>query len=397
MSAKRTSVDICRELQLRISRLSKDNLAENAAHVDDVVKSEKKGLLSFNKVLFEIVPARPLDFQLFAEFVTKVSALADAENRKSFIAFLLTRLREPNQSEVCEFATHLVESKFLEVGEYLSLLEAALDPSFENINYIQILYGIVRIGRLLETESTKLASVLAKLETRKANIEKEENLDYNADFFVMLYDALKDIRKGGWDIPEDYPNRQLLKCLMSDDSAKLEELCKGELDVNSTLDGSLLTPSSMITFGPPLACVAAFYGSLKCLKVLVSHGADLSVPDDEERLVSDFAAASGNVELLEYLKEQEQSFVLAPSAAVEYWRYDAFDWLHENVFPTLTGIEPEGKPTMLHAAAKVNNIKIAEVLKEAEASTCVTDDYGVSFVLIGLLFMLLQQTTLEKF
>ena len=385
MSDKRTSVDICRELQLRISRLSKDNLAENAAHVDDVVKSEKKGLLSFSKVLFEVVPARPLEFPLFAEFVTKVSALADAENRKSFIAFLLTRLREPNQSEVCEFATHLVEAKFIEVGEYLSLLDAALDPSFDNINYIQILYGIVRIAKLLETESTKFASVLAKLETRKANIEKEENMDYNADFYVMLYEALKDLQKGGWDIPEDYPNRQLLKCLMSDDSAKLEEMCKGELDVNSTLDGSLLTPSSMITFGPPLACVAAFYGSLKCLKVLVSHGADLSVPDDEERLVSHFAAASGNVDLLEYLKEQSQSFVLAPSAAVEYWRYDAFDWLHKNVFPTLEGIEPEGKPTMLHAAAKVNNVKIAEVLKEAGVSTRLTDDVCSILIMAFLL------------
>ena len=162
-------------------------------------------------------------------------------------------------------------------------------------------------------------------------------------------------------------------------------MCKGELDVNSTLDGSLLTPSSMITFGPPLACVAAFYGSLKCLKVLVSHGADLSVPDDEERLVSHFAAASGNVDLLEYLKEQSQSFVLAPSAAVEYWRYDAFDWLHKNVFPTLEGIEPEGKPTMLHAAAKVNNVKIAEVLKEAGVSTRLTDDVCSILIMAFLL------------
>ena len=369
------AVEVCEELQLKIAKLSRENMAENAKHVDDVVKSQKKGLFYFNKAFFSIVPARYLDFPVFAEFIMEIQSLKEATNRKAFVDFLLTRLKEPNQCELCEFSTHLVETKFLSPVEYLTLLDAALEKSSGNINFIQVIYGIVRIGKLLQAESPKeLARIMDKMTARVQGFERDECYDYNADLLTILFQSVLELQKKGWDIPEDYPNRQLLRCFMTDDSAKLEELCKGGLDISSPLDATLLTPCSMLSFGAPLTCAAAFHGALKCLKVLVGHGADLSSADDEERIITHFAAASGNIEVLAYLKEQSQSFVLAPSAAVEYWRYDAFDWLHKNVFPTLKGIEPEGKETMLHAAAKVNNIHIAKVLKQAEVSALATDD-----------------------
>lgn len=377
------------ELQNVLADLSCDNVTTVVDYIDRYLA--ESDVSAFATAVFGVIPARVLAYPLYADTLTRVKALSTGKKRTEFIERVHDALMEPNSQEFCYFSTFLVESKFFTAGELCDLVINVMTgvDRFECIQVIQLLYCVARIGAVLSAEEPeKLAQIIAVFRRRADAIKSGTAGDYNANLYLDLLDSLSDLEKSNWIVEDDYSCNRILGCLVRDDAARLRQLVDGGVDPNMTLDPSLLVSSSTLSFSPPLVCAAAFYGAVECVKALRACGVDFEAMDDEERTIAQFAAASGNVVLLEYLKGLGVSFTCSVSYAVEFWRNECFTWLHENVYPKMAGIEPEGVSTALHAAARVNNIHAIRVLASAGVDVLAQDEVFFLFIMLSFTFLL---------
>jgi hypothetical protein len=321
--------------------------------------SSDRRIETFSRAFFNLIPARPVFFQLLSNFVLKITIFTKVEPKSIFVRALRSQLEEPNRPESCLFATYLVESGFITADILLDLLSDIFSnaQSLDNLQFGQLLHAIYRIRALLsKATQVKFAPVMAEFKLRADNIGIGVNLDDNADLYAELYQNFLD--------PPDNEIQSIINCFYSDNAEQLSSILhSNESFVNYSISSTLLLASSILSFSPPLVSVAAFFGAVNCVKLFASLHADLNEVDGEERTIVHFAAASGSIELLHFLRSVDGiDFSGSLKYSVEYWHIEAFNWLHREVFRSQVAVDPPLTPTALHAAAKVNNIRIVQLL-----------------------------------
>ena len=126
------------------------------------------------------------------------------------------------------------------------------------------------------------------------NIESLSQNDYN------LHRKLKN---------EDRSLKTVEAILKRDDDELFARVLKLEgFDASGTVQPSVYERSFLVNNNCPYASYCAFYGSNKCLKMLIDAGADLSAVDGSNVTIAQFAAAGGNKEALDLFKEKGLSF-----------------------------------------------------------------------------------------
>ena len=349
-SFKMDSISLAKQFQWLLCKFDSEDSQTSENELEGILnQSDKQINLLFSRIFCSFIPSRSPRFKTYASLFSKVPSLSSPEFKDIFLTYLKNYLLEPNQPEVCEFFSYLVESKYIDLDKafeiLLSLFQSA--ESLQNIQFLQFLYCIFRIQDLLKAHP-KFTEVMNEFRIRYENIKIGVNLDENSEIFSFLYDQLLN------------PGKNPIKSIISDESEKLPSI--------EVLDPNLYISPSILSFAPPLPCVCAFYGAFKSLQVLYSQGLVNETHDDEDRSISQFAAAGGNVPLLKYLNEtQKVDFTNSIDYCIEYFQEDAYDYLSTN-FPLSS--------TVFHSAAKVNNVSKAELFIEKKVPLQSRDEYN---------------------
>ncbi|KAK8888096.1 hypothetical protein M9Y10_039157 [Tritrichomonas musculus] len=345
------SISLAKQFQWILCKFDSEDDQASEKELENILnQSDKQINLLFSRIFFNFIPSRTTHFKTYASLFSKIPSLSSPEFKDIFLSYLRDYLLEPNQPEICEFFTFLVESKYIELDKafeiLLSLFQSA--EKLQNIQFLQFLYCIFRIQNLLKTHP-KYPDLMNEFNIRIENIKIGVNIDDNSEIFSYLYEQLLN------------PEKNPIKNIISDESEKIPSF--------ESLDPSLYVSPSILSFAPPLSCVCAYYGALKTLKAVVSRGQNIKDDvDDEGRTLSQFASASGNVELLKYLKDTiKADFTNSLDYSIEYFRDDAFEYLISQ-FPL--------SPTAIHSACKANNVSKLEFLISKKVKLDSRDEYN---------------------
>lgn len=338
------------ELQVLFGDISSDNFTSTL----DKMNAKKYDVNVFARSLFNLIPARHAQLKFFSELLSKLEMFHNDDNKNAFIERLMQKMNEPNQQEVCLFFGYLVESNFIENPNELFYSLFKHPEIMDNLQFVQLLYPIFYIGKTI-SKLPKFDLIMEEFKLRMENIKLGLKLDENSDIYKFLYEQVIEIQNNNWIINDNFPFKQFFECVLEDNEQKLSSLLNnGFIDPRDTLEPTLIVSPSIIGFSPTLISVCAFYGAIKCLKLLDSKGADLKQLDDDSHSSLDFAAASGNVDILKYIMQKTKLDIqTAMQFAIEYFRKDSLDYLTKN--NKLTG-------RLVNSAVKVNNIEILRYL-----------------------------------
>lgn len=346
------SIALGKEFQSLLCKLESTNHQALEDRIEEILQSlDKQVIQLFSKIFCSFIPSRTLNFKSYSNFFLTIPSLSNPIVKDIFLATMKNQMRTPNQPELCEFFSYLVENKYVDLDNAIEIILFLLKSpeKLQNLQFLQFLYCVFRIQNILEPHP-KYTQITNEFKIRYDNINIGANLDENAPIYTFLYEQLKQ--------PETNP----LINIISD-----SVVTNHPFDV---LEPSLFISSSLLSFTPPLSCVCAFCAALNSLKSL---GAQIvSDEDDEGRTVADFAAASGNIEVLKYLKSLNVDFSEALRYCIEFFRDDAFDFL-----VSFTPLKESPSASLLHSAAKVNNIaKLEYLISTKKLSLNYRDDYN---------------------
>jgi ankyrin repeat protein len=197
--------------------------------------------------------------------------------------------------------------------------------------------------------------------------------------------------------------------------AGLENQIQKGASVDTTIHLRTLAFEDILTRGPSLLCIAAFFGSRDCFRFLLGNGADTLVLDDFRRNVTHFACSGGSLEILGLLSQSAVSFtapdtegntcvhyaIMYHRPAVVFWLWAAYGAdlailnnrrmspLHVAVmcendcligFLAQNGCDINGKTdegrTPAHIAASKPNVKVLEAVLRCGADLSLSDNNG---------------------
>jgi hypothetical protein len=350
---------------IRVQDLLSGTLSSSvASELNSIISSDSASIFTFSRFFLSLIPARSTDFPAFSSLLSSLSFTADPSLKSIFIDALYFRAIEPNQSEVCAFAAHLAIVEFLDPAVHLrrilSILRSA--QSFSTLQFAQLLYAVpVALGN---ADRGVYAEIIGELGARAAS----PGADDDAGLLEALYGSRESKLFG-----------DVLEGFAADSPVGLDRLLNG----SRTLQPTLEAPASVLTFQPPWICVAAFFGAMKCVEGLCKLGFDIAACDDEGRNVACFAAMSGSLELLKWLRGKVD-FGGTLVSAVEFWRFEVVDWLRGIGI----GAEPALSAAALAAAARVNSVRAVTTLREMGVSAQVRDEVLFEFIMNGHRFIL---------
>lgn len=151
--------------------------------------------------------------------------------------------------------------------------------------------------------------------------------------FSWFYSNLEFLSRDNWKNHREIATKgsnthAVARIIEEDDVEKLIELAASPgFNIDEEIPRCVFEKCRVLNHQPTLVHVAAFYGSIQCLKYLLMSGCDLSKQDHNEMRVMGFAIAGGSIEAIRLLEQQSVSFEGSLQFATMYHRYTIFDWL----------------------------------------------------------------------
>lgn len=163
---------------------------------------------------------------------------------------------------------------------------------------------------------------------------------------------------------------------------------KNTVNVQLSLEG-IDRPPIMRNF-PPLISVAIFLHAERCVSALAMHKSNLDVRDDAGRAPVHFAAAGGELEMLEMLADQGADLTATDNKnrtilhyAAQFTEPNVVQWILSNDLDL--NVDDDAGYTPLHLAADSGDNKVVELLINSGMPQT-KSVLGVCFMFIGLQF-----------
>lgn len=162
----------------------------------------------------------------------------------------------------------------------------------------------------------------------------------------------------------------IINILKSDNDEDLAQLISNGLDMDYVFPVSHKQKHDMMKESPPIICVAALLGAIKCLKYLFINECDFYNMDKKRRSIIHFAACGGSLEIMNFLSELDLKFDwdavdLYGNACVHYAIFyshpDLVYWLWCQYGINLS-TPNNRKMTPLHLAVVSENIDLIQFL-----------------------------------
>lgn len=140
-------------------------------------------------------------------------------------------------------------------------------------------------------------------------------------------------------------DNEVYDALRTDNLEQLQNIIANESDFyyDEIVDSSLFEPSEFLKNEPSLIQYAAYYGSCQCFKYLLMNGADVEYIDQDNKLVVDYAIASGELEIIHICQHKSLDFKYSLGTSAYFWRKDIYSWLIENNLAMITSVDRNQK------------------------------------------------------
>ena len=155
--------------------------------------------------------------------------------------------------------------------------------------------------------------------------------------------------------------QSVLNSIKNDDVKALDEEIKNGIPKNIQLPPELDSEPEIMRNGATFICAAAFYGSINCMKYLISNGWDPTMTDDEGCSVAFYAAASGHFNVIKTLIELKIDVTGCGQASLRHNQFETFKQLVESKIIGINDKDPLGS-TYLHIAAFTGNVEAVKFL-----------------------------------
>jgi len=146
-----------------------------------------------------------------------------------------------------------------------------------------------------------------------------------------------------------------------DDEYLKNELLNPLFSIYDPVCVSIYEPEIILKNYPSQLMVAAFYGSLKCFKLLILNKANIIDADMIENTLPHYAVAGGNIEIIRILLSQQLDFAITLPCAVQWRRDLVFKWILDSFPLDLDNNDLIEKIEL--KATESNNIAALEFLK----------------------------------
>ena len=164
--------------------------------------------------------------------------------------------------------------------------------------------------------------------------------------------------------------RLIFQALKSDNETETRIMIINEFKYDDEIEVRQGNPEILLDFPTPIQ-ICGFYSSLKCFRLLLSNGADLTKKDRKGRSLIHFVSAGGSIELLELLLENryemdvsDQDQNLGIHYAAMFGHYDTIAWFWANAFD-LFGLN-RFQESILHLSSRSGNLKLVKFLLSLE-------------------------------
>jgi ankyrin repeat protein len=271
----------------------------------------------FVNLILTVVHLRPRNIDLYAKLVHQMiesddpgSEMADLKPSlvRSIIHLLSAENAFPEHTALPHFLCRLIEQRVL---------------SFHDFCAIARLY---HPGSILSPLSKKwLFCVFApEFEDVKPEFfhgmlplfEQQEDNKLYANVFRKFADDIDKLREENWSVHRrnrrcDFDCSSLCSIIEYDQVNYLEYQAQGSrFNPNERVEPSIFLRSAALQHWPTLLQFAAFCGSTRCFKFLLSQGADPTVPDESGAPLSDYVIAGGRASLMAYIANLASSTAL---------------------------------------------------------------------------------------
>ena len=180
---------------------------------------------------------------------------------------------------------------------------------------------------------------------------------------------------------------EVIKILKADDDEKLKEKIECGIDVDIPLPPELPDEDEVMRNGVPLVSACAYYGSFKCLKYLISKGCSKTNFDDEGNSTAFYAAYSGNMKMIELLKELDFNLFGCGQAAIKSRNIELFQAIMEKNFIKFD--DKDGyNSTYLHVASFEGYLDVVKFLNEKTEIDLNSVDLDVNFIFLVFVYYL---------
>lgn len=136
--------------------------------------------------------------------------------------------------------------------------------------------------------------------------------------------------------------------------------------------------AKILTNYPTLLQFAAYHGSVQCFKHFLKIGSNPQCVDQVGATLTQFAAAGGNLEIIQICSEIGISFVRSSHFAAAYNHLEVIEWMMKNIGLRLSASD-QMLGSIVHRSAASNNLEILKLClddatnEHIESSACYSD------------------------
>jgi hypothetical protein len=330
----------------------------------------KSGIRQIVSAILVAANARPTQIPAQCQLACALFASANSENALSHVQsrlrkmlFRLIECRKPVPSEATSFA-FLFQSYKHGLFSIDSLLLFA-NRLTEMSRLVQSTYWLLSyFAPELEKANSVLASNLI------ARLQKNSTDQYLPSIFKEFSDTLETLRANNWSRlkqKRDFftDDTDIMSIIRDDDLCRLQQFCQNPTtSIDTRLPQTPFLSSSALFNNPTLLQAAAFFGSVKCFRWLLTNGADPHATTRCFTTVTQLAVAGGNIEIIRLCQHHCLDFSCVIHWSIRHHQHALFDWLPLDTEEIdVNGFQP------IHAAAHSNNLIALQRLLFCGANT----------------------------
>lgn len=154
---------------------------------------------------------------------------------------------------------------------------------------------------------------------------------------------------------------ELMRKLMDDSVDYLKTAFSASFCGKFKFSSQIPNTQQVIQDNPPIHCVAAYFGSINCLRHIIEDGTDLTLADDKHRTIQYFAVAGGNLNVVHYLATRGLNFQECTHLAAALGNINILKYLLRDLKLDPLTVDGFGD-TLLHSAAIGGDVETAEFL-----------------------------------
>jgi ankyrin repeat protein len=372
--------DMTASLQSILFDLTPDTITDSLQQfLDHDLIMTTSGICHIASAILVAANIRPSTIPTLIQLIGHLSAVVSPDNSLGkFKPCILKLLRKsfvcsksfPNEAAFLAFLFQGFEQTLFLTDDILALTRSLARKSSYNQSTCWLL---AYFAPELEEADPALTKELIE------RFQRNPTYRYFPHFLKNFLDKLHDLQANEWKLFKQqrnfFTNSQTLVSEIRKDN--LESLKMFSHNPNFSIDSRILAtpylPSPDLLGHPTLIQVAAFFGSVKCFRWLLSNSADLRAFDQHFVTLAQMAVAGGNIEIIRLCQQYNLDFYATVHFAVKYYRNDIFDWLSDILSIDANEVDLTGQ-NLIHSACKSNNMHALRRL-----AACGADINAVSY------------------